>query len=78
MLTLKANSLNWALEHALRYGDTDVFPLPFEYDAIQHDWTELRTWLEGHNILEWHFEQTATDPGNGKSITTSLVSVTMA
>lgn len=53
MLTLQANSLNWALEHALRYGDTDVFPLPFEYEAIQHDWTELRKWLEGQNILEW-------------------------
>jgi hypothetical protein len=53
MLTLQANSLNWALEHALKYGDTDVFPLPFEYEAIRHDWTSLRTWLEGQNILEW-------------------------
>ncbi len=53
MLTLQANSLNWALEHALKYGDTDVFPLPFEYEAIRHDWTNLRTWLEGQNILEW-------------------------
>lgn len=53
MLTLQANSLNWALEHALRFGDTDVFPLSFEYEAIQHDWTNLRTWLENQNILEW-------------------------
>lgn len=53
MLTLQANSLNWALEHTLKYGDTDVFPLPFEYEAIQHDWTNLRTWLEGQDILEW-------------------------
>lgn len=53
MLTLQANSLNWALEHALRFGDTDVFPLSFEYQAIQHDWNDLRTWLENQNILKW-------------------------
>jgi hypothetical protein len=53
MLTLQENGLNWALEHALRFRDTDVFPLPFEYEAIQHDWTNLRTWLERQNILEW-------------------------
>lgn len=53
MLTLQTNSLNWALEHALKYGDTDVFPLSFEYAAIQHDWADLRAWLEGQNILEW-------------------------
>ena len=53
MLTLQANSLNWALEHALKYGDTDVFSLPFEYAAIQHDWQFLRSWLEQQNILEW-------------------------
>lgn len=53
MLTLQENSLNWALDHALKYGDTDVFPLAFEYEAIQHDWTNLRAWLEAQNILEW-------------------------
>ena len=39
MLTLHERSLDWALAHALRYGDTDVFPLPFEYEAIKHDWS---------------------------------------
>ncbi|MBD2494347.1 RNA-directed DNA polymerase [Nostoc sp. FACHB-280] len=53
MLTLKQNSLNWALAHALKYGDTDVFPLPFEYEAIQHDWQNLRSWIEAQNILDW-------------------------
>jgi hypothetical protein len=53
MLTLQENSLDWALEHALKYGDTDVFPLPFEYEAIRHDWTNLCTWLTNQNILEW-------------------------
>jgi len=27
---LQNNSLDWALQHVLRYGDTDVFPVPFE------------------------------------------------
>ena len=53
MLTLQSSSLDWALEHALRYGDTDVFPLSFEYEAIQHDWSNLRQWLATQNILDW-------------------------
>jgi hypothetical protein len=53
MLKLQESSLNWALEHALRFGDTDVFPLSFEYKAIKHDWTNLRKWLRNQNILEW-------------------------
>ena len=53
MLTLQANSLNWALNHALKYGDTDVFPLSFEYEAIQHNWNDLHIWLKSQNILDW-------------------------
>jgi len=53
MLTLRPNSLNWALEHALQYGDTDVFPLPFEYEALRHDWQNVRGWLEKEDILKW-------------------------
>ena len=34
MLTLRDTSLNWALQHALNFGDTDAFPLPFEDRAI--------------------------------------------
>lgn len=53
MLTLQANSLDWALDHALRFGDTDVFPPIFEYEAIQKDWARLRDWLNSQDILEW-------------------------
>jgi hypothetical protein len=34
VLTLRDTSLNWALQHALNFGDTDAFPLPFEDRAI--------------------------------------------
>lgn len=30
-------SLEWALEHILRFGDTDILPTPFEYEAIAAD-----------------------------------------
>jgi hypothetical protein len=53
MLTLGENSLNWALEHTMRFGDTDVFPTPFEYLAVQHDWSNLRDYLSSQNVIEW-------------------------
>lgn len=39
---LKAQSLDWALTHIQRFGDTDLFPVPFEYIAIKHSWLQLR------------------------------------
>lgn len=35
MDTLGTESLNWAVTHLLRFGDTDVLPVPFEYQAIR-------------------------------------------
>lgn len=53
MLTLREQSYNWALSHALNLGDTDVFPTPFEYQAIRHDWNFVRAQLQSENVLEW-------------------------
>lgn len=53
MLTLQELSLDWALQHALRYGDTDVFPIPFEYTAIEFDWANVKSSLAAENVLEW-------------------------
>jgi len=53
MLTLQEHSLNWALNHAINIGDTDVFPTPFEYQAIRHDWDTVRSELAGQNVLRW-------------------------
>jgi Reverse transcriptase (RNA-dependent DNA polymerase) len=39
------SSLDWANTHIERYGDTDILPVPFEFDAIRHSWTKLRTYL---------------------------------
>jgi hypothetical protein len=35
MDNIGSDSLSWALAHVLRFGDTDVFPVPFEYQAIK-------------------------------------------
>ena len=53
MLNVKEKSLNWAINHALLMGDTDVFPIPFEYKAIKHDWNNIRLFLSKENILKW-------------------------
>jgi hypothetical protein len=39
---LRPDSLKWALTHILRFGDTDLFPVPFEYKAIEHSWDGLQ------------------------------------
>ena len=35
------DSLNWALTHILRFGENDIFPHAFEYDAYKSQWTEV-------------------------------------
>ena len=40
--TLDIASLDWALTHIRRHGDTDLFPVPFEYEALTHSWPSLR------------------------------------
>lgn len=52
MLTVSEASLDWALKHALEFGDTDVFPTAFEYSAISHDWSTVRAELGSSNLLE--------------------------
>lgn len=44
------NSLDWALTHTERYGDTDVFPIPFEFKAIRFAWDELRRNLSRRDL----------------------------
>lgn len=57
-------SLDWALKHIERYGDTDIFPTPFEYQAIRYCWEPgqgfgeirargLRELLRATNLSEW-------------------------
>ena len=49
---VSASALDWALKHVLRHGDTDIFPVPFEYKAIAADWTVIRKELSSQHIAE--------------------------
>lgn len=53
MLKLKKRSLDWALKHAVRFGDTDVFPHQFEFEAIKHDWKDISKFLVSEDIHNW-------------------------
>lgn len=58
------DSLDWALKHIENYGDTDIFPVPFEYEAIRYIWdtntrelphgTTLKEYLRNQDILQWN------------------------
>lgn len=64
MLKLKPSSLDWALEHVKRFNDTDVLPMPFEYLAINHGWSEIKSYLVSQDILTWrvHAHRTLLAP----------------
>lgn len=39
--TLASNALEWARAHITKYGDTDLFPIPFEFECLWFDWTTV-------------------------------------
>jgi hypothetical protein len=49
-VTLK--SLNWALRHVQSFGDTDLFPVPFEFAAIEFDWGFLQKILQKTDLSD--------------------------
>lgn len=63
------DALSWSLTHIRRYGDTDVFPAPFEYDAIAHDWNAIRPFLCGLDFTGYRVRPDkrvlALKPGGG-------------
>ncbi len=50
MDSVSTDALDWALTHVKQFGDTDFFPVPFEYDAIKHHWTAVRDYLAAIDI----------------------------
>ena len=53
MLNRSASSFDWALNQAERFGDTAIFPLPFEFSAMRHGWNDLRGKLSSQDVLRW-------------------------
>ncbi|HDZ9635102.1 TPA: RNA-directed DNA polymerase, partial [Vibrio cholerae] len=50
---LKQQSIEWAITHIRRYGDTDIFPVPFEYESIKHSWTTLKNEIANIDIASY-------------------------
>lgn len=53
MLTLTADSYQWALNHALNVGDTFALPRPFEFNAMNFDWSNMVTYLQHVDVTNW-------------------------
>lgn len=54
MLKISEDSLEWALKHIEKYGDTDIFPIPFEYKVIRYHWESgLKQYLLDQDLLKW-------------------------
>jgi hypothetical protein len=49
---VQPNSLEWALAHLLNFGDTDLLPVPFEYEAIKADWQTIKQELLKRDLSE--------------------------
>jgi len=66
MLTLADTSLDWALKHVITRGDTDIFPLPFEFRAIAEDWDQIKPVLR-QDLDTWAIgtQRTALAPKHG-------------
>ena len=47
---VSSDSLDWARQHIRRHGDTDIFPVPFEYDIIWEQWDHFRALLAKRNF----------------------------
>lgn len=41
MTQLSPDSLDWAIAHLTRYGDTDLFPIPFEFTLVKKEWASI-------------------------------------
>ncbi|MBX3450122.1 MAG: RNA-directed DNA polymerase [Planctomycetaceae bacterium] len=55
-MKFKSAALDWALEHIIRHGDTDIFPRLFEFDAIKGHWKGgggVREWMLSQDPLKW-------------------------
>ena len=60
MTKIKESSLDWALAHVETCGDTDVFPIPFEYKAIRHDWDTIKSHLANQDVCNWRVRPNRT------------------
>jgi len=49
-LFLERASLDWAFAHVQRFGDGDIFPVPFEFAAFRPVWATVRDYLASVDV----------------------------
>jgi reverse transcriptase-like protein len=73
---LQPASLAWALAHVRRFGDTDIFPLPFEYECLDHDWKSVGPFLASLDLTDYKIRPDSRvmvmKPGGGFRAATQL------
>ena len=47
---VSTDALDWALQHVLRHGDTDIFPVPFEFEVLAQQWDAVKPHLANIHI----------------------------
>ena len=52
-MNLKDTSLEWALRHLNKYYDSDFYPKPFEYEAINSYWTEVKRYIQNLDLSNY-------------------------
>ncbi|MBD1903511.1 RNA-directed DNA polymerase [Trichocoleus sp. DQ-A3] len=52
-MKLEETSLEWALKHLTKYYDSDFYPKLFEYEAIAHYWSEVKSYIQGLDLLTY-------------------------
>jgi hypothetical protein len=57
-LFLTEASLDWAFKHVQRFGDGDIFPVAFEFNAFSTVWPEVRKHLSAVDVA--HYEITGS------------------
>lgn len=74
--TLSPDALDWALTHLTKFGDTDIFPVPFEFACIKNAWAWLKPELEKVDLTEYRTRSTrrflVPKPGGGFRVATQL------
>lgn len=55
---VSVNSLNWALTHLSRFGENDIFPFPFEYEAYRAIWPEVLKILSQSDLTSYEVGST--------------------
>lgn len=45
MVSVNENSLEWSIKHLVKFYLSDFYPRPFEINAIQHNWPQVKAYI---------------------------------